>query len=114
MCIHDGGAEGGHYFLYIKDHNSNLWHKFNDMRVSVVDEQEVFLNANGGHGYCTAFWVVYISSAEKTYATPFLLYNLHEASYAHFIPPNIKRDVDAENQKLLDQIAEHKDTQVCV
>jgi len=74
----------------------------------------VFLNANGGHGHCTAFWVVYINSAEKKYATPFRLYSLDEASYAHFIPPHIKRDVDVANQKLLDQIAEHKDTQVCV
>lgn len=50
VCVHDGGAKGGHYFIYIKDHRENVWRKFNDMRVNVVDEVEVFLNANGGHG----------------------------------------------------------------
>ena len=83
------------------------------MRVTVVEEQEVFLNANGGHGHCTAFWVVYISNQEKNYATPFKLYSLHEASYEHFIPSHLKQDVDLENTKLVDQILDHKDGQVC-
>ena len=58
--------------------------------------------------------MVYISNQEKTYATPCHLYSLYEASYAHFIPPQIKRDVDAENQKLVEMILDHKDNQVCV
>jgi Ubiquitin carboxyl-terminal hydrolase len=114
VCIHDGGAEGGHYFIYIKDHNKNVWHKFNDMRVTVVEESEVFLNANGGHGQCTAFWVVYISSAEKTYANQFVMHSIDEASYANFIPPQITQDVFVANQMLLGEIADHKDTQICV
>ena len=60
VCIHDGGAEGGHYFIYIKDHATGKWRKFNDMRVDIVEENEVFQNANGGFGHRTAFWVVYI------------------------------------------------------
>ena len=35
------------------------------MRVTQVEESEVFQNANGGHGQNTAYWVVYISAIEK-------------------------------------------------
>lgn len=51
------------------------------MRVSTVEESEVFLNANGGHGHNTAFWVVYISSFEKVYAKNFNLYLYENSSY---------------------------------
>jgi|LauGreDrversion4_2_1035121.scaffolds.fasta_scaffold226725_1 hypothetical protein len=39
---------------------NNIWRRFNDMRVEIVEESEVFQNANGGLGQRTAFWIVYI------------------------------------------------------
>lgn len=61
ICVHDGSAESGHYFTFIKDHHQKVWRKFNDIRVSTVDEKEVFEQSIGGHGTMTAYWLVYIS-----------------------------------------------------
>ena len=64
ICVHDGSAEGGHFFTFIKDHRHNKWRKFNDMRITEVDESEVLTQANGGHGAMTAFWVIYLSKTQ--------------------------------------------------
>lgn len=42
ICVHDGNADGGHYFVFIKDHRQNKWRKYNDMKVTEVDESDVF------------------------------------------------------------------------
>ena len=42
MCVHDGGAEGGHFYAFIKDHKQNKWRKFNDLKIRFVSEEEVF------------------------------------------------------------------------
>ena len=42
ICVHDGGADGGHYFTFIKDHKENKWRKFNDFKIWEVEESEVF------------------------------------------------------------------------
>jgi len=43
ICVHDGGAEGGHYFVFIKDHKLNKWRKFSDTQIQFVEESEVFV-----------------------------------------------------------------------
>jgi hypothetical protein len=35
--------------------------KFNDIRVTDATDEDVFKEANGGHGFMTAYWVVYIN-----------------------------------------------------
>jgi hypothetical protein len=37
ICVHDGGADGGHYFTFIKDHKKNIWRKFNDDKINIVE-----------------------------------------------------------------------------
>jgi len=64
ICVHDGSAEGGHFFTFIKDHRHNKWRKFNDMRITEVDESDVLTQANGGQGATTAFWVIYLSKTQ--------------------------------------------------
>jgi ubiquitin carboxyl-terminal hydrolase 25 len=49
ICVHDGNAESGHYFTFIKDHSTGKWLKFNDIRVSEVTEEEVIHQSQGGH-----------------------------------------------------------------
>ena len=60
VVVHEGTPDMGHYYIFIKDHNSNLWRKFNDTRVTIVAEHEVFESSFGGLGGRTAFWVIYI------------------------------------------------------
>lgn len=64
ICVHDGGAESGHYFTFIKDHKKNIWFKFNDDKINIVDQDIVSAQSDGGHGYMTAFWVIYMSKSE--------------------------------------------------
>lgn len=65
ICIHDGTAESGHYYSYIKDHNQDVWRQYNDHRVSQVEEAQVLEEATGGGVSKSAYWVVYISEQEK-------------------------------------------------
>lgn len=63
MIIHDGNAESGHYFNYIKDHASNKWVRFSDIQVKTVEEAEVMKDSFGGSGWRSAYWVVYINDS---------------------------------------------------
>ena len=50
--IHQGGAEGGHYYSYIKERdklspNYSKWFEFNDTRVSSFDEKTLPKHAFG-------------------------------------------------------------------
>ena len=58
--MHDGSADHGHYFAFIKDHFLNKWRRMSDINIRDIDESEVQEMARGGHGHMTAFWVFYI------------------------------------------------------
>lgn len=64
VCIHDGTAEGGHYYSYIRDHKQGVWRLYNDHRVSEVEEKKVYEEANGGSLTKSAYYVIYISDKE--------------------------------------------------
>ena len=36
VMIHSGGAQGGHYYSYIKSFEDNRWYCFNDHTVSKI------------------------------------------------------------------------------
>ena len=60
VCVHEGSADSGHYYSYLKDHTIGKWRKFNDHRVELVEEADVFADANGG-SVRSAYWLVYIN-----------------------------------------------------
>jgi ubiquitin carboxyl-terminal hydrolase 25 len=62
ICIHDGSAQSGHYYAFIYDRYQKKWHRFNDMRVVEVSEEDVFNESNGGNGLMNAYWVVYVNN----------------------------------------------------
>jgi len=64
VCIHDGTAESGHYYSYIKDHKQGIWRCYNDHRVTTVEEKQVFEEASGGGLTKSAYYVIYISEKE--------------------------------------------------
>lgn len=61
ICVHDGNANSGHYYAFIKDRYNNKWRRFNDIRVGEVTEEVVFKESNGGHQWMTGYWVVYVN-----------------------------------------------------
>ena len=44
VFMHRGSASGGHYWIYIYDFQHNLWRKYNDEKVDLVDREEVFMH----------------------------------------------------------------------
>lgn len=47
--MHDGqSAEYGHYYAFIYDSEMQKWRKYNDMNVTEVTEEEVFVESEGG------------------------------------------------------------------
>ena len=80
VCVHDGGAQSGHYYTFIKDHKAGVWRKFNDLKCDKVEEKEVYEHANGGSGAKTAFWVVYLSNQELQTASGANLYHMTQCA----------------------------------
>lgn len=56
--MHNGSANHGHYFTYIKSYDNNLWYCFNDDRVSEIDVQDIE-KTFGGVGHSNAYALYY-------------------------------------------------------
>lgn len=41
VMIHSGGAEGGHYYAFVKSFETNKWFKFNDASVSEISDEDI-------------------------------------------------------------------------
>jgi hypothetical protein len=48
VIVHDGLIDQGHYFVFLRDFKNNRWIKFNDTKVSIASEDEVFNQNFGG------------------------------------------------------------------
>ena len=48
IVIHTGHSEGGHYYAYIREQNSDNWYEFNDTRVRPFDIKNLKEEAFGG------------------------------------------------------------------
>ncbi|KAF2130143.1 ubiquitin C-terminal hydrolase-like protein [Dothidotthia symphoricarpi CBS 119687] len=59
VFTHRGPPNGGHYWIYIYDFQSNMWRKYNDSSVDAVDEQEIFTQEQTNPPPCST-GVVYI------------------------------------------------------
>ena len=42
IFVHRGGTGSGHYLIYIKDFQNNVWREYNDETVRPYDERDVF------------------------------------------------------------------------
>jgi ubiquitin carboxyl-terminal hydrolase 25/28 len=46
VFTHRGGTKGGHYWIYIYDFQNGLWRKYNDDRVTLANESDIFEREN--------------------------------------------------------------------
>eukprot|EP00359_Climacostomum_virens_P005944 CAMPEP_0204904364 /NCGR_PEP_ID=MMETSP1397-20131031/4821_1 /ASSEMBLY_ACC=CAM_ASM_000891 /TAXON_ID=49980 /ORGANISM="Climacostomum Climacostomum virens, Strain Stock W-24" /LENGTH=950 /DNA_ID=CAMNT_0052073147 /DNA_START=3586 /DNA_END=6438 /DNA_ORIENTATION=+ len=95
ILVHEGQAGSGHYFVYIRDAIDHKWRKYNDIRVTEVDEQEVMKVSTGGHGLNSAYCLVYVNSDIQHSLTDNLL-----ESYMSLFPEAVRKEVEDENTKL--------------
>jgi len=62
--IHHGGADSGHYFIYIYDFAEKLWRKYNDGYVTEVKAEEVFAQDNSLNP-ATPYFLIYVKDDKK-------------------------------------------------
>ena len=69
IFMHEGGANFGHYWHYLWDDAKKRWIKYNDSKVSVVGEEEVFMNTTGKT--FNAFSLIYVDINHMDMTSPF-------------------------------------------
>lgn len=60
VFMHSGDIKGGHYWIYIYDFQSNLWRSYNDDRVTLAQEVQVFEREHGITNRHVSTGVVYV------------------------------------------------------
>ncbi|EAR96896.3 ubiquitin carboxy-terminal hydrolase (macronuclear) [Tetrahymena thermophila SB210] len=59
ICMHSGGAYGGHYYAFIKSFEDKYWYKFNDSSVTYMELEDVIKKAYGGSDFNNAYMLFY-------------------------------------------------------
>ncbi|KAJ3428230.1 ubiquitin carboxyl-terminal hydrolase [Anaeramoeba flamelloides] len=103
ILVHKGELNNGNYYVYIQDSIKELWYKFADREVTIVNE-DIVMNESIGHNKqngqnCSAFCLTYLrqDSCEKTLRD--YLENQKE-----IIPNPLKKEIKKQNSKLIKEI----------
>ena len=65
VFVHHGSVTFGHYYIYIRDFERNIWRKYNDNYVTEVkDLDEIFMN-NDRQNPPTPYFLVYVNDSMK-------------------------------------------------
>ena len=63
ILVHEGQANGGHYWSYIFDANKNVWRKFNDVTVTETTWEDVQRESIGGYRNTSAYCLLYVDAS---------------------------------------------------
>jgi len=120
ICVHDGNANSGHYYSFIMDRFNKKWRKFNDIRVTDVEEEAVFKESEGGQGWQTAQWLVYVEDSiagvldannithYSVPKNPFELQDFAKHLYGNIVPSEVNSLIEKENSALAKEIIDQK------
>ena len=109
ICVHDGNAMSGHYYTFIYDRFNQKWRRYNDIRVTEVSEEDVLKEAEGGHSWQTAYWIVYVEdsiakelnsaniNAYRVPENPFVLQSFEDHYYGSLVPSEVNAVVEKDN-----------------
>ena len=124
ICVHDGNANSGHYYTLIYDRFQKIWRKFNDIRVSEYNEEDVFKEAEGGHSWMTAYWLVYVQESiakelesvninqYKVPENPSVLGDFSKHCYGKKVPGDVNLIIEKENAALAKDIDDQKNLRI--
>ena len=56
---HSGGANGGHYYVFIESFENQKWYNFDDSIVSELDIESIPSRCFGGGKYSNAYMLIY-------------------------------------------------------
>lgn len=65
VLVHEGQANGGHYWAYIYNPQEQQWRKFNDITVSEVSWDEVEKESLGGYRNVSAYGLMYVDATRE-------------------------------------------------
>lgn len=78
MLVHDGEANGGHYWAFIYNMRDKIWRKFNDITVSDVTWEEVCRESVGGSLNASAYCLIYADTKKATELFDYIDCNVDE------------------------------------
>ena len=99
----------GHYYTFIYDRFNQKWRRYNDIRVTEVSEEDVLKEAEGGHSWQTAYWIVYVEdsiakelnsaniNAYRVPENPFALQSFEDHYYGSLVPSEVNTIVEKDN-----------------
>jgi ubiquitin carboxyl-terminal hydrolase 25/28 len=65
VFVHRGDTKSGHYWIYIRDFDKNIWRRYEDQTVRDAADHEIFEEANpANHG--APYFVVYVQDGHKS------------------------------------------------
>ncbi|CAD8202909.1 unnamed protein product [Paramecium octaurelia] len=114
ILMHNGQADCGHYYTYIKDFGLNKWFKFNDIEVQEVTKEKVFYDAFGKNKGENAYLLIYIKvdimekdlqSQMRTYRTSSSFQYLQD-TYGSFLNNKQREELAKENLQLQKEIGQ--------
>ncbi|CAD8205429.1 unnamed protein product [Paramecium octaurelia] len=120
ILIHDGQANSGHYYTYIKDFRRETWFKFNDIHVGVETKEKVFQDAFGMKTGVNAYLLIYarIDIVKQELESQIRSYRISSEhgylndKYGSFLNYMQREQLAKENQLFYNEIEEYKSSRI--
>jgi len=110
IVIHEGEANSGHYYSYIKNHIENFWFKYDDHRVTEVTEEQVLGEAYGISKLKTsAYLIMYVANSKIENTNNF---GSEFEYYLSLIPKDLINEVNQSNMTFSIQLEEAKNKEL--
>ncbi|OMJ85775.1 hypothetical protein SteCoe_12844 [Stentor coeruleus] len=116
ILVHDGYAGSGHYYAYVHDIEGNKWRKYSDLIITDVSFDTVITDSIGGNALASAYCLLYVKedilAKDQLPYWDFDIESMNNTIYYKQIPTVIQKEIQEDNKKLEDEIANFQVSQV--